>query len=93
MPSTIRTSLADGVAVVTLADPGRRNALSRQLSDELAAAVQRERSAPDDETTGPADITSPKVGSPARCSPSGAAPLSPRVRNSAGEGRWHLSGR
>ncbi len=39
MPSTIRVSTDDGVAVITLADPGRRNALSRQLSDELAAAV------------------------------------------------------
>jgi enoyl-CoA hydratase len=40
MPSTIRVTADDGVAVVTLADPGRRNALSRQLSDELAAAVR-----------------------------------------------------
>jgi enoyl-CoA hydratase len=40
MPSTIRVSTDDGVTVVTLADPGRRNALSRQLSDELAAAVR-----------------------------------------------------
>jgi enoyl-CoA hydratase len=39
MPGIIRVSTDDGVAVVTLADPGRRNALSRQLSDELAAAV------------------------------------------------------
>ena len=39
MPRTIRVSADDGVAVVTLADPGRRNALSRELSDELAAAV------------------------------------------------------
>jgi enoyl-CoA hydratase len=39
MPSTIRVSTEDGVTVVTLADPGRRNALSRELSDELAAAV------------------------------------------------------
>jgi enoyl-CoA hydratase len=40
MLSTIRVSADDGVAVITLADPGRRNALSRQLSDELAAAVR-----------------------------------------------------
>jgi len=32
-------TMDDGVAVVTLADPGRRNALSRQLSDELATTV------------------------------------------------------
>jgi enoyl-CoA hydratase len=40
MLSTIRVSADDGVAVITLADPGRRNALSRQLSDELAATVR-----------------------------------------------------
>jgi enoyl-CoA hydratase/carnithine racemase len=40
MPSTVRLSIGEGVAVVTLADPGRRNALSKQLSDELAAAVR-----------------------------------------------------
>jgi len=39
MPTTIRVSDDDGVTVITLADPGRRNALSRELSDELAAAV------------------------------------------------------
>ena len=32
--------MEDGVAVLTLADPGKRNALSRQLSDDLAAAVE-----------------------------------------------------
>ena len=35
----IRTFLQDGVAVVTLADPGTRNALSRALSERLAAAI------------------------------------------------------
>ena len=30
----------DGVGLLTLADPTRRNALSRQLSDDLAAAVR-----------------------------------------------------
>lgn len=40
MPRTIRVSTDDGVTVITLADPGRRNALSRQLSDELADAVR-----------------------------------------------------
>jgi enoyl-CoA hydratase len=41
MSSTVRTSLeADGVALVTLADPGKRNALSHQVSEDLAAAVR-----------------------------------------------------
>ncbi|WBB61288.1 enoyl-CoA hydratase-related protein [Streptomyces sp. WMMC500] len=35
----VASRLTDGVAVLTLADPGHRNALSRRLSDELAAAV------------------------------------------------------
>jgi enoyl-CoA hydratase len=39
MPGKVKLTLDDGVAVVTLADPGRRNALSKQLSDELAATV------------------------------------------------------
>ena len=40
MTSLVELELADdGVAVVTLADPGRRNALSKELSDDLAAAV------------------------------------------------------
>ena len=40
MTSLVELDLADdGVAVVTLADPDRRNALSKQLSDDLAAAV------------------------------------------------------
>jgi enoyl-CoA hydratase len=39
LPGTIRVSGDDGVTVLTLADPDRRNALSGQLSDELAAAV------------------------------------------------------
>jgi len=33
-------TLEDGVAVLTLADPGTRNALSHQLSSDLAAAVR-----------------------------------------------------
>jgi enoyl-CoA hydratase len=40
MASTVRVSTEEGVGVITLADPGRRNALSKQLSDELAAAVR-----------------------------------------------------
>jgi hypothetical protein len=40
MPSTVRLSIGEGVAVVTLADPCRRNAFSKQLSDELAAAAR-----------------------------------------------------
>jgi enoyl-CoA hydratase len=40
MPTKIRTRVEAGVAVVTLAEPGRRNALSKQLSDELGAAVR-----------------------------------------------------
>jgi enoyl-CoA hydratase len=39
MTSTIRQVLEDGVAVLTLADPGKRNALSHRLSEDLAAAV------------------------------------------------------
>jgi enoyl-CoA hydratase len=37
--------MEDGVAVLTLADPGKRNALSHQLSGDLAAAVQEVLSA------------------------------------------------
>jgi enoyl-CoA hydratase len=37
---TVRVHVEEGVGVVTLADPGRRNALSKQLSDALAAAVR-----------------------------------------------------
>jgi enoyl-CoA hydratase len=40
MAGIVRMTMEEGVAVVTLADPGRRNALSRQMSDELAAAVR-----------------------------------------------------
>ncbi|GAA0248021.1 enoyl-CoA hydratase-related protein [Cryptosporangium japonicum] len=36
---TVRTSLIRGVGRLTLADPRHRNALSRQLSDDLAAGV------------------------------------------------------
>ncbi|MFJ6574012.1 enoyl-CoA hydratase-related protein [Streptomyces sp. NPDC091292] len=35
----VESRLTDGVAVLTLADPDHRNALSRQLSDDLAHAV------------------------------------------------------
>jgi enoyl-CoA hydratase len=35
----VARSIADGVAVITLDDPGRRNALSRAMSEALAAAV------------------------------------------------------
>jgi enoyl-CoA hydratase len=38
-PALVRASLADGIGRVTLADPRHRNALSRALSDQLAAAV------------------------------------------------------
>lgn len=37
----IESSLTDGVAVLRLADERHRNALSRQMSDELAGAVER----------------------------------------------------
>jgi len=37
----VTTELADGVFTVTLADPGNRNALSRQLTAELTAAMDR----------------------------------------------------
>jgi len=40
MPSTVRVTVEEGVAVITLADPARRNALSKRLSDSLAAAVR-----------------------------------------------------
>lgn len=40
MASSVRVDIKEGVGVVTLADPGRRNALSKQLSDALAAAVR-----------------------------------------------------
>jgi hypothetical protein len=39
MTGTIRQAMDDGVAVLTLADPGKRNALSNRLSQDLAAAV------------------------------------------------------
>src|SRR5260221_14608399 len=39
MTGTIRQAMDDGVAVLTLADPGKRNALSHRLSQDLAAAV------------------------------------------------------
>jgi enoyl-CoA hydratase len=40
MPGTVRAVLEDdGVARLTLADPGKRNALSHRLSQDLAAAV------------------------------------------------------
>jgi enoyl-CoA hydratase len=40
MSSTVRAVLEDdGVALLTLADPGKRNALSHRLSQDLAAAV------------------------------------------------------
>jgi enoyl-CoA hydratase len=38
--STIAATVEDGVAVLTLADPGKRNALSHRLSADLAAAVR-----------------------------------------------------
>ena len=37
---TVRVHVDEGVGVVTLADPGRRNALSKRLSDKLAGAVR-----------------------------------------------------
>lgn len=37
--SKVRISLDDGVAVLTLADPRKRNALSFRMSEDLAAAV------------------------------------------------------
>jgi enoyl-CoA hydratase len=40
MAGIVRMTMEEGVAVVTLADPGQRNALSRQMSDDLAAAVR-----------------------------------------------------
>jgi enoyl-CoA hydratase len=40
MTSTIRQSMEDHVAVLTLADPGKRNALSHRLSSDLAAGVR-----------------------------------------------------
>jgi len=33
MPGIVRVTAEDEVAVITLADPGRRNALSRRMSD------------------------------------------------------------
>ena len=36
---TVEISMDDGVALLRLADPRRRNALSKRLSDDLAAAV------------------------------------------------------
>jgi enoyl-CoA hydratase len=35
----VRLTVEDGIAVVTLSDPAHRNALSKQLSDQLADAV------------------------------------------------------
>lgn len=43
----VRTELSEGVAVVTLADPERRNALSAGLLDELTAAFDRLESSGD----------------------------------------------
>jgi enoyl-CoA hydratase len=40
MARLVRLQIDEGVGVVTLADPARRNALSKQLSDDLAAAVR-----------------------------------------------------
>jgi len=41
-PATlVRYALADGVATITLDDPGRRHALSRALRDQLWAAMRR----------------------------------------------------
>jgi enoyl-CoA hydratase/carnithine racemase len=41
-PATlVRYELADGVATITLDDPGRRHALSRALRDQLWAAMRR----------------------------------------------------
>jgi enoyl-CoA hydratase len=37
----VRVGIEDGIGRVTLADPAHRNALSKELSDELAAAVSR----------------------------------------------------
>lgn len=37
--SKVRARIDDGVAVLTLADPGKRNALSFRMSEDLAAAV------------------------------------------------------
>jgi enoyl-CoA hydratase len=45
MTSTIRRAVDDGVAILTLADPGKRNALSHRLSGDLAAAVDEVLSA------------------------------------------------
>ena len=36
--SLVRTEVRDGVALVTLDDPGRRNALSLPMADELTEA-------------------------------------------------------
>jgi enoyl-CoA hydratase len=43
MPATepVRVAIEDGIARITLADPAHRNALSKALSDALAAAVSR----------------------------------------------------
>lgn len=37
----VRSAVRHGIAVVTLSDPAHRNALSKQLSDQLADAVER----------------------------------------------------
>ena len=43
----VRVEVADGVARVTLDDPGRRNALSTAMVDELTAAFDRLDTDPD----------------------------------------------
>lgn len=43
----LRTEIRDGVAVVTLNDPGRRNAISLALAGELTAAFHALRDSPD----------------------------------------------
>jgi enoyl-CoA hydratase len=40
-PELVRGSVVDGIGVLTLADPAHRNALSKELSDQLAEAVER----------------------------------------------------
>jgi enoyl-CoA hydratase len=39
MPDLVRRTVTDGIGRIRLADPAHRNALSQQLSNELAAAV------------------------------------------------------
>ncbi|MCU1644366.1 MAG: Enoyl-CoA hydratase/isomerase [Nocardia sp.] len=38
--SVVRRRVEDGIGIVTLSDPAHRNALSKRLSDDLAAAVE-----------------------------------------------------